>query len=367
MGDGTTTIRFPVEGMSCASCVNRIERYLRKADGVVEASVNLATETASVRYDPARMDPARIARTVGAAGYEARLDLADGWAPRTPAGPLSAPRPAEAVAEPTYGERHLATLRRRLSVAAVLTAPLMAALASTSILPSLPAALSDPWLQMALATPVQFYAGRGFYAGAFRAALHRAADMDTLVALGTSAAYFYSVAAVLSPGFFAGASGARPPLYFDTSAEIVTLILLGRFLEARARAHTSDAIRGLAGLSPRTARLVVGSAEVDVAVGEVAVGDMVRVRPGERVPVDGVVAAGSSSVDEALMTGESMPVPKGPGDEVVGGTANGSGSTPPSRASCALSRRPRAAARPSSASPTPSPAASSRPCSQPPP
>ena len=337
----SSTIRFPVEGMTCASCVNRIERYLRKADGVIEATVNLATESASIRYDAARITPAGLGQAVEAAGYEARLDRAeegasviDGQAVHSPDEAAHHATTADGAAasghgEATYAERHLAETRRHLIVAAILTAPLIVALASMTIAPFLPRWLSNPWLELALATPVQFYAGRGFYAGAFKVARHRATDMNTLIAVGTSAAYAYSVAAILFPAFFAAAGVARNgelPLYFDTSSAIITLILLGRFLEARARSHTSDAIKKLIGLAPRSARVVRNGIELDVAVEEVLVGDLVRVRPGERVPVDGVVADGSSSLDESMVTGESMPVTKGRGDEVIGGTMNGSGS-----------------------------------------
>jgi Cu+-exporting ATPase len=339
------TIRFPVEGMTCASCVNRIERYLRKADGVIEATVNLATETASVRYDSARITPAGLGQAVEAAGYEPRLDkaeqgggiandLAAGVEHEPPTGLAAtgyaaADSPAESREEATYAERHLAETRRHLIVAALFTAPLIVALASMTIAPFLPRWLSNPWLELAFATPVQFYAGRGFYTGAFKVARHRATDMNTLIAVGTSAAFAYSVAAILFPGFFEAAGVARNgelPLYFDTSSAIITLILLGRFLEARARSHTSDAIKKLIGLAPRSARVVRDGVELDVAVDAVVVGDVVRVRPGEKVPVDGVVANGSSNVDESMVTGESMPAIKGAGDEVIGGTMNGSGS-----------------------------------------
>ena len=341
----TSTIRFPVEGMTCASCVNRIERYLRKSDGVIEATVNLATETASVRYDSARITPAGLGQAVEAAGYDARLDraeqggsIADSSAGDLAAGPVAGllttadaaeDSPAKARGEGTYAERHLAETRRHLIVAAVLTAPLIVALASMTIAPFLPRWLSNPWLELALATPVQFYAGRGFYAGAFKVARHRATDMNTLIAVGTSAAYAYSVAAILFAAFFEAAGVARNgemPLYFDTSSAIITLILLGRFLEARARSHTSDAIKKLIALEPRSARVVRDGVELDVAVDDVIVGDLVRVRPGEKVAVDGVVADGSSNIDESMVTGESMPVTKGAGDEVIGGTMNGSGS-----------------------------------------
>ena len=169
--------------------------------------------------------------------------------------------------------------RRHLIVAAVLTAPLIVALASMTIAPFLPQWLSNPWLELTLATPVQFYAGRGFYTGAFKVARHRATDMNTLIAVGTSAAYLYSLAAILFPAFFEAAGVARNgqmPLYFDTSSAIITLILLGRFLEARARGHTSDAIKKLIGLAPRSARVVRDGVELGLAIEEVLVGDLVR-------------------------------------------------------------------------------------------
>ena len=312
-------VSFPVEGMTCASCVNRITRFLGKVDGVEEANVNLATESATVRFDRARVDIAGLAAAVEAAGYTARVDriAADATA-------------ADASEEPSFADRHLADVRRRLTVAALLTAPLIVGLARMTVAPWLPALFSDPLFQLALATPVQLYAGWPFYRGALNALRHRAADMNTLVAVGTSAAYGYSLAAILAPGFFIaaglGMDGEPLPLYFDTSAAIITLILLGRFLEARARSHTSDAIRQLIGLAPRTARVVREGSEVDVPIELVVRGDLVLVRAGERIPVDGTVEGGRSVVDESMITGESMPVGKKPGDEVIGGTLNGTGS-----------------------------------------
>jgi len=312
-------VSFPVEGMTCASCVNRITRFLRKVDGVEEANVNLATESATVRYDGARVDIAGLVAAIEAAGYTARVDR------------LAADAPTEGVTEePSFADRHLADLRRRFTIAAILTIPLLVGLARMTIAPGLPEIFSNPWLQLALATPVQFYAGAPFYRGALNALRHRTADMNTLVAVGTSAAFGYSLAAILAPGFFVaaglGMDGAQPPLYFDTSAAIIVLILLGRFLEARARAHTSDAIRKLVGLAPRTARVVRGGVEADIPIEQVARGDLVLVRSGERIPVDGTIENGRSSVDESMITGESMPVGKKRGDEVIGGTLNGSGS-----------------------------------------
>jgi Cu+-exporting ATPase len=325
-----------IEGMTCASCVNRIERYLRKVDGVEVANVNLATERATVVATP-EVTVEQILAAVEAAGYDARLVIDE--APRLPAAPTTTPAAAEPRAsvgevvlpgnETGYQQRHLADIRRRLIVATILTIPLLLGLASMTIAPFLPAWLRNPWLQLALATPVQFYAGWPFYLGAWKVLRHRATDMNTLIALGTSAAYFYSLAAVLAPGFFEAAGLATSdelPLYFDSAATIITLILLGRYLEARARSHTSDAIKKLVGLQPRTARVRRGADDLDIPIEQVAAGDTLIVRPAERVAVDGVVLEGKSSVDEGMVTGESMPVGKRTGDEVIGGTLNGSGS-----------------------------------------
>nr|MBA2315874.1 copper-translocating P-type ATPase [Chloroflexota bacterium] len=329
---GPRSLALDIEGMTCASCVNRIERHLRKVDGVVEANVNLATERASVTVRPGVTVDQLIA-AVEAAGYEAKL-LSDGppvdpGAESADAEPHAAHREATRGPETSFQQRHLADTRRRLIVAAILTIPLLLGLAAMTVAPFLPMFLMNPWLQLALATPVQFYAGWPFYRGAWKVLKHRATDMNTLIAVGTSAAYFYSLAAILAPGFFEAAgiatSGA-PPLYFDTAALIITLILLGRFLEARARSHTSDAIKKLIGLAPRTARVRRAGAELDIPIEEVLRGDLVLVRPGEKVPVDGIVRDGRSAVDESMVTGESIPVTKGSGEEVIGGTINTSGS-----------------------------------------
>ena len=330
---GPRTLALDIEGMTCASCVNRIERYLRKVDGVVEANVNLATERASVVARPDVTSDQLIA-AVEAAGYEAKLLVAGATVAsvdhdHTDAEPHAVPREVVQAPETSYQQRHLADTRRRLIVAAILTIPLLAGLASMTIAPFLPAALTNPWLQLALATPVQFYAGWPFYKGAWKVARHRATDMNTLIAVGTSAAYFYSVAAIFFPTFFEAAgvaSGEQLPLYFDTSSAIITLILLGRFLEARARSHTSDAIKKLIGLQPRTARVVRDGGELDIPIEDVVRGDIVVVRPGEKIPVDGIVRDGRSAVDESMVTGESIPVTKTTGEEVIGGTLNTSGS-----------------------------------------
>jgi Cu+-exporting ATPase len=319
-------VSFPVEGMTCASCVNRITRFLNKVEGVEAANVNLASESATVRYDAEQLTVADLVAAVDAAGYVARVEQvasADHG--------LDVAEAAEARSErDEAAARHSADLRRRLAVSAVLTIPLIVGLARMTVAPWLPAFLVNPWFQLALATPVQFWAGSIFYVGAIKALRHKATDMNTLIAVGTSAAYLYSVATIVFPAFFVaaglGMDGAALPMYFDTSAAIITLILLGRFLEARARSHTSDAIRRLISLAPRTARVLRSGVELDVAIADVRVGDMVRLRPGETVAVDGVVTDGASGVDESMITGESLPVAKRVEDVVVGGTLNTTGS-----------------------------------------
>jgi Cu+-exporting ATPase len=318
-------VSFPIEGMTCASCVNRITRFLQKVDGVDDANVNLATESATIRFDPARVSLPELGAAVEAAGYEARIERAAGNARDAAVEEVAEARTErdEATA------RHLAALRLRLIVATVLTLPLIAGLARMTIAPQLPAFLTDPYVQLALATPVQLWAGWPFYSGAWKALRHRSTDMNTLIAVGTSAAYLYSLATILVPDFFMDAGlGMGPdglPLYFDTAAAIITLILLGRFLEARARSYTSDAIRRLIGLAPRTARVLRDGAEIDLPIERVVVGDIVRVRPGEKIAVDGIVTDGRSGIDESMVTGESIPVSKGVGDEVIGATLNTTG------------------------------------------
>ena len=318
-------VSSPVDGMTCASCVNRITRFLGRVDGVEEASVNLASESATVRFDPKLVAIADLATAVEAAGYTARVDQAHDR--DTDVSPAEV---AEARAErDEHAARHAASLRRRLIVSTVLTIPLLAGLLRMTLAPGLPAILTDPFFQLALATPVQVLGGWPFYVGALRALRHRAADMNTLIAVGTSAAFLYSLATIVFPDFFhaagIGMGGEGLPLYFDTAAAIITLILLGRFLEARARSHTSDAIRRLIGLTPRTARVLREGAEIDLPIEEIRAGDHLRVRPGEKIGVDGVVTEGLSGVDESMITGESLPVTKRPDDLVIGGTLNTTG------------------------------------------
>jgi Cu+-exporting ATPase len=318
-------VSFPIEGMTCASCVNRITRFLAKVEGVAEANVNLASESATVHFDPALAGVSDLAAAVDAAGYTARVEQAASAGHEAATSEVAEVRTERDEA----AARHVAALRRRLVVAALLTLPLLGGLARMTVAPWLPAFLNDPLFQVGFATPVQFWAGWPFYVGTFKALRHRAADMNTLIAVGTSAAYAYSVATILFPGFFRaaglGMGEAALPLYFDTAAAIITLILMGRFLEARARSHTSDAIRRLIGLAPREARVVRDGVEMDLAIADVRVGDHVRVRPGETIAVDGVVTDGASGVDEGMVTGESLPVAKRAEDLVIGGTLNTTG------------------------------------------
>ena len=299
------TITLPVTGMTCAGCVGSIERALEKVPGVLSASANLASERVTVSYLTGEVGTGELARAVEAAGYGVVQE--------------------EARAEEAH-EREYRRLRRDFFVAAVLAGLILIGSLPMMIgfMPPVPVALLNLGL-LALATPVQFWAGRRFYLGAWGALRHGQANMDTLVALGTSAAYLYSAVVALAPGLFAGAAGGAD-VYFDTSALIVALILLGRLLEARARGRTSEAVKKLAGLRAKTARVVRGGKEQDLPVEDVCVGDVVVVRPGEKVPVDGVVVSGASAVDEAMITGESLPVVKREGDEVIGATVNGSGS-----------------------------------------
>ncbi len=303
-----TDIVAPVRGMHCAACVGKVERALTSVPGVDQASVNLATEQATVSFDPARTSVDALQAAVAAAGYE----LAE---PRTGAGPVD-------DAEQSAREAELRSQRNRLIVGAVLSAPVLVG-GMAHLLPWVPAVLQNPWVQLVLTTPVQLWVGWQFHRGFLHDLRYRNASMSTLVSVGTSAAYLFSVAVTLWPHAFPQ-HGAMT--YFDVSAVVITLVVLGRWLEARARGRTSEAIRRLVSLAPRTARIVRNGAEVDVPTDDVQVGDFVRIRPGERVPVDGVVTEGASTVDESMLTGESLPVDKMLDSKVLAGTVNRTGS-----------------------------------------
>jgi len=307
-------IQLPIEGMTCASCVNRIERFLRKTPGVAEVSVNLATETATIHYLPELAGLDELARAIEAAGYDVREVS-------TPADGVRAGLIEEADAEAAQRAHEIRTTGLTAAAALAVAAATMLLM----YLPGVPLSMEAmAWLLIGPATVIQFWAGRRFYRAAVRAAMHRSTNMDTLVVVGTSLAWAYSVLVTVAPSFLRDA-GIEPQTYFDSSTAIIGLILMGRWLEARAKGQTVGAIKALIGLQARTARIVRSGNEVDVPIEEVRVGDLVRVRPGEKVPVDGRVTEGESAVDQSMLTGEPMPVAKTTGDEVVGGTINGHG------------------------------------------
>ncbi|HET92231.1 MAG TPA: copper-translocating P-type ATPase [Chloroflexi bacterium] len=302
----TATVELPITGMTCANCAAAIERTL-KVPGVVEASVNLATERATVEYIPGVASVADMIRAIEEAGYGVVQTAAD------------AERPLEDV-EAQARQAEIADQTRKFWVGVIFTLPLFlfSMARDFGLLGHWAHAAWVNWLFLALATPVQFYTGGDFYVGSYHTLRNRTANMDVLVAMGSSAAYVYSIAVLLLPG-----SGHH--VYFETSAVIITLIKLGKLLEARAKGQTGEAIRTLMGLRPKTARVVRDGAEVDVPVEAVRVGDVVVVRPGERIPVDGIVVEGRSAVDESMLTGEPLPVDKKRGDEVIGATINKQG------------------------------------------
>ncbi|MDQ7829186.1 MAG: heavy metal translocating P-type ATPase [Armatimonadota bacterium] len=314
---------LPVRDLALAASGEPLERALRAVQGVRDVAVNLASEEVVVTCISGVVTADDLRRAIRAAGYEPEAPPLAAPVEARLRAPVEAPRDADREAR--RRRRELRDLRRRLVVAAVLAIPVLWGSAHHMGLAIwVPPLLTDWRVQALLAAPIQFWAGWRFYRGAWAAARHRRADMNTLIALGTSAAYGYSLAATLAPGVFT-AAGIPPAVYYETAAVIIVFILLGRYLEALARGRTSEAIRRLMDLRPRTARVLRDGEEREVPADEVQVGDVVVVRPGERIPVDGVVLEGRSAVDESMLTGESLPVEKGPGDEVIGGTVNRTG------------------------------------------
>lgn len=303
-------IVISIGGMTCASCVRRVEQALLKVDGVVSANVNLATEKGTVKYIPEMATPQALKQVIKDAGYEVKQENAQ----------------VDELKTRDVKQEEINQLRRRVIIAAVLSALVMVG----SMHELIPALMAIPMQLrfiglLILTTPVQFWAGWRFYRGAYLTAKHGSTDMNTLVAVGTSVAYLYSVVVTFFPGLFE-AQGLQHAVYYDTAATIITLILFGRYLEARAKGRASDAIKKLLGLQPKTGRVVRDGQEVDIPLEDIQVGDIVVVRPGEKVPVDGVVVEGHSSVDESMITGESIPVEKREGDDVIGATINKTGS-----------------------------------------
>lgn len=391
-------VELPITGMTCAACARRIERKLGKVPGVRQAGVNFATSRATVEYEPQECGVRELIAAVQEVGYDtagtARADFIvdDSARPSGSSyqlekhlnqlrGVVSAsfnlstmevrveylPGAVEvrsirrAIEEFGYRVREVPggagvaaedfesaaraaeylELRRKFLVAALLSAPVLLIAMSHGRIALFNFAGVN-WLQLALTTPVVLYSGWQFYRGAWAAFRHRAADMNTLIAMGTGAAYLYSIAATVAPGFFARASSSAaamsdmqgmagmseplmPPVYFEAAGVIIALILLGRLLESRAKGQTSDAIRRLMSLQAKTARVVRGTEELDIEVEEVVPGDLVIVRPGEKIPVDGIIMQGTAVVDESMLTGESLPVEKTVGAEVFGATLNKTG------------------------------------------
>ncbi|HZH33969.1 MAG TPA: HAD-IC family P-type ATPase, partial [Pyrinomonadaceae bacterium] len=383
-------IDLPITGMTCAACANRIEKKLNKQPGVESASVNFATARATVNYDPNTTGVSNLIKTVKDVGYDtagtskvefivddsarpsgssvqlenhlskirgvikvnfnlATMDVAveylsnatDARAIRAAiedfgyrvrevsnAGGESSEDSIEAAHEAEYGD-----LKRKFWIAAVLSVPVLVIAMSHGAIEF----LNFPgvnWVQLALTIPVVFYCGAQFYRGAWAAFRHRAADMNTLIAVGTGTAFIYSVFATAFPKFFMAANHGTMggmndemavPVYFEAASVIIALILLGRMMESRAKGQTGAAIRKLIGLQAKTARVVRNGVEMDIETGEVVPGDVVIVRPGEKIPVDGRVLEGSSAIDESMLTGESLPVEKKSGDEVFGATINKTG------------------------------------------
>src|SRR5450759_2216591 len=326
-------VSFPVVGMTCASCSNRIERFLRKTDGVVEANVNLATEVATIRYLPQQVGRSELVGAIEKAGYEVRPGAlaapdaraaAMGGAITTGATCLAVASAIDSELDET--ERARAAETRQLGIQSAVSIGMAIGIMVLMFGP-FPLAMNDVnRLVLWPATFIQLWAGRRFYEAAWRAIRHGfGTNMSTLVAVGTSAAWAYSVFVTMYPEVVmrAGLSGET---YFDSSTIIIGLILLGKWLEARAKGRTTGAIKRLIGLQAKTARLVTTTGDLDVPIDQVQPGDLLRVRPGEKVPTDGVLTEGSSAVDEAMLTGEAMPVTKRPGDEVIGATLNTTGS-----------------------------------------
>ena len=304
---GELNMQVSIRGMSCASCVSRIEQQLRSLPGILDASVNLSTEQAFIKYLPEQVDFDRIQRAVQDAGYEV---------------PISEEKtePDQLPAKKTKVRK----LWRKFIVAVFFT--ILVFIGSFSRL--FPGLQTVPerivWITLFLLTlPIMFYSGRQFFVGAWRALKHRAADMNTLIAVGTGSAFAYSTITTFVPSLF---PETLRHVYFDTTAVIISLILLGKLLEARAKGRTSEAIKKLMGLQAKTARVVRDGNEQDIPIEEVLVNDIIVVRPGEKIPVDGIVIDGSSSVDESMITGEPIPIKKGKNDEVIGATINKTGS-----------------------------------------
>jgi P-type Cu+ transporter len=300
----TEKAEFDITGMTCAACSSRIEKVLNKQDGVKNASVNLTTESAVIEYNTGLIEQQALIEKIRNIGYDAK------------------PK-AEAEESRSQKEKELKRKKTKLIISAVLSAPLLLTMLIHLFGISLPSILMNPWFQFALATPVQFIIGWQFYVGAYKNLKNGGANMDVLVALGTSAAYFYSL---YEAGKTIGNPGYMPHLYFETSAILITLILFGKYLEARAKSQTTNALSKLLHLQAKEARVIRDGKETMIPVEEVKAGDHLLVKPGEKIPVDGILVKGRTSVDESMLTGESIPIEKDTGAGLIGSTINKNGS-----------------------------------------
>ncbi|WP_160725116.1 heavy metal translocating P-type ATPase [Bacillus sp. USDA818B3_A] len=297
---------FDITGMTCAACATRIEKGLNKLTGVVKANVNLALEKATVEYNGAVLTSGEIIKKVESLGYGAQLR-------------------DEATDTTDHRQKEIEKQKGKFIFAAILSFPLLWAMVGHFSFTSfiwVPEIFMNPWVQLALATPVQFFIGRQFYVGAYKALKNKSANMDVLVALGTSAAYFYSLYLSLMS---IGSMAHSVELYYETSSILITLIILGKLFEAKAKGRSSEAIKKLMGLQAKTAIVERDGAEQEIPIEEVMVGDIVHIKPGDKIPVDGMILEGRSAIDESMLTGESVPVDKTVGDEVIGATINKNG------------------------------------------
>lgn len=323
-------LELPIEGMTCAACATRIEKRLGKQPGVASANVNYATKRATVSYNSAETGPAQLAKAVDDIGYKAIVNSPGHEGHGVGTGD-------DHSAHINVGEAQTRRLLTKVVVGAILSLPVLLIAMSHGKIEALNVSWIN-WVQLMLTTPVLCWCGWQFFRSAWKGAMHFSANMDTLVAMGTGAAYLYSLAATIWPGFFAAAAVAHGehsdrsmdgmvmvPVYYEAAAVIIVLILLGKYFEARATGRTSAAIKRLIGMQPKTARVLRNGAEQDIPIELVVVGELILVRPGEKIPVDGRVQSGESAVDESMLTGESAPVDKSAGGDVFGATLNTTG------------------------------------------
>ncbi|HJV45718.1 MAG TPA: heavy metal translocating P-type ATPase, partial [Bacillota bacterium] len=300
-------VDFNITGMTCAACAARIEKGLNRMEGVTKATVNLALETAHVEFMSATVTPEDMVNKVNQLGYGAML------------------KNEQNDQETDHRQREIVKQQQRFIFSAILTFPLLWSMVSHFSFTQfiwVPDLFMNPWFQLILATPVQFYIGKAFYVGAYKAIRNGSANMDVLVSLGTSAAYFYSLYLTLNNLYH---PNQMVEMYYETSAVLITLIIMGKLFEALAKGRTSEAIKKLMGLQAKIAIVIRDGKEIQIPVEQVIVGDIVLVKPGEKVPVDGEVVEGHSTIDESMITGESIPVSKKMGDSVIGATINKNG------------------------------------------